>query len=246
MSGIRVLVVDDEKPARARLTELLAKSPRVETVRECTNGRDAVRLLVDDRPDLVFLDVQMPEFDGFGVLREVGPARAPVVVFVTAYDRFALQAFESQALDYLLKPFSDERFERCLDRAIQQVRMREPRPIPQPFLDRLAIRAGGRVLFLNVNEIVWIEAAGVYVELHTAQKTYLQRATLGDLEARLNPAQFARIHRSTMVNLRHVRELLPQAHGDGTVILDDRTELKLSRNYRARLRPATPSVQFAT
>jgi two-component system LytT family response regulator len=249
VKGIRVLVVDDEKPARARLVELLGKSSHVTDIREGQNGRDAVHLIGHGNPDLVFLDVQMPELDGFEVLRKVGLARMPVVVFVTAFDQFALRAFENNALDYLLKPFSDERFELCLERAIAQVRMRERNDVSQrlaqllnawkpggePLFDRLAIRGGGRVLFLNVDEIVWIQAAGVYVDLHTAHKAYLHRATLADLEARLDPTRFVRIHRSIMVNILHIRELLSQAHGDGTVILNDRTELRLSRSYRSRL-----------
>ena len=243
MKEVRVLVVDDEKPARARLVDLLRRSHGVAEVQECADGTSAVRSIVETRPDLVFLDVQMPELDGFGVLREVGAAGAPVVVFVTAYDQFALRAFENCALDYLLKPFSDERFENCLARAVEQVRMRErsdlsarlERLIGSSPAARLAVRESGRVVFLNSDEIVWIEAAGVYVELHTPHRTLLHRATMGDLESQLDPARFARVHRSAIVRLACVRELRPQSHGDSTAILEDGTELRVSRVYRSRL-----------
>jgi len=242
MKNIRVLVVDDEKPARTRIVELLEKSGDVAEVRECSSGASAVRSIADHRPDLVFLDVQMPELDGFGVLRAIGPGRAPVIVFVTAYDRFALRAFENCALDYLLKPFSDERFESCLTRAVENVRMRE-RSDSNARLEkligsapgRLPIRDGSRIVFLDTGEIVWIEAAGVYVELHARHKTHLHRATLSNIEAQLDPGRFVRIHRSAIVNAFCVRELRPQSHGDSIVVLDDKTELKVSRGYRARL-----------
>lgn len=248
---ISVVVVDDEKPARRRLIELLEKSPEIGPVSECTNGQEALQVILKDFPDLLFLDIQMPEMDGFGVLAQLPPEHTPATIFVTAYDQFALRAFEMCAQDYLLKPYSDERFEACLSRAIEHIRMRERADLDGRLhelmqmwstkgqngrhIDRLAIKSAGRVLFLDVCEIVRIEGAGVYVDVHTRDKTYLYRATLGELEARLDPAKFVRIHRSMIVNVRLVRELRSQSHGDCALILKDGTELKLSRNYRTKL-----------
>jgi two-component system, LytTR family, response regulator len=252
MSRASVLVVDDEKPARQRLVELLERSPEIASIRECSNGLQAIEVIRQDPPDLLFLDIQMPELDGFGVLDHLGPAHAPVIVFVTAYDRFALEAFARSALDYLLKPFSDERFDVCLKRALEQWRMREhsnlalqferllatwntKAPEAAGFLHRLVLKNAGRAVFLDVDEIAWIEAAGVYVHLHTRERSYLYRMLLGELELRLDPARFVRVHRSTIVNLRSIQELRLQTHGDCVIVLKDGTELKLSRNYRAKL-----------
>ena len=253
MEKIRAIIVDDEKPARRRLRELLEKQPEIAIVAECSNGADAVRKIRALRPDLLLLDIQMPELDGFGVVEAIGAAQMPATIFVTAYDRYALKAFEVSALDYLLKPFSDERFERSLARVLSFVRANRREELSHRILsllgqiqpkqtqntgaplDRLMIKDGGRVLFLRVEEIDWIEAAGVYVQVHAAGKTWLHRISLGELEARLDARQFLRIHRSTIVNLKRIRELHPHSHGDFLVALHDGTELKLSRSYRQKV-----------
>lgn len=261
MKRFRTLIVDDEKPARQRLRQLLKKQPAVEIVGECSNGLTAVKTLEESAPDLLFLDVQMPGLNGFDVIREAGLDRAPVIIFVTAYDKYAVQAFEACALDYLLKPYSDERFERSLARALAHLRAQErddlsrrllslleqtgsvSTPLPATAqseqtsrrLERLLIKAGAKVIFLPTAEIRWIEADGVYVKLHAAAKTYLYRASLAELETRLNPENFVRIHRSAIVNIQNVKELYPHSHGDYIAVLDDGAELKMSRNYRSKI-----------
>lgn len=259
MDSIRVLIADDEPPARGRLRRLLAREDDVEVVAESASGVEAVSAIREARPDLVFLDVQMPELDGFGVVAEVGPEAMPTVVFVTAYDQYALRAFEACALDYLLKPFDDERFAQVLTRAREEVRrsrldglcgqlralLGETRPAsPAPAalepsrdeaLDRLVIRSSGRVVFVETRDVDWIEGAGSYVRLHVGARSYLLRQTLRHLEESLGNDRFLRIHRSTMVNRRRVRELRPRPHGESVVVLRDGTELKLSRTYRNRL-----------
>ncbi|HEY7182710.1 MAG TPA: LytTR family DNA-binding domain-containing protein [Blastocatellia bacterium] len=253
MEKIRTIIVDDEKPARRRLRELLEKQSEIAIVAECSNGAEAVRKIRALRPDLLLLDVQMPGLDGFGVVEAIGAAQMPATIFVTAYDRYALKAFEVSALDYLLKPFSDERFEGSLARVLSFVRTQRRGELShrilslldqiqpkQPqntgaSLDCLMIKNGGRVLFLRVEEIDWIEAAGVYVQVHTAGKTWLHRISLSELEARLDARRFIRIHRSTIVNLSRIRELRPHSHGDFLVALRDGTQLKLSRSYRQKV-----------
>lgn len=254
MEPLRVLLADDEKPARSRLIDLLEKQQGIEIAGVAHDGREAVALIREQKPDLVFLDIQMPELDGFGVLREILPACIPVTIFVTAYDKYAIRAFEAHALDYLLKPFSDERFEASLERARNQIRARKagelarrisglladtagaeaPTDAP-PCLQRLVLRSGGRVTFLKVDEIDWIEAAGVYVYLHAAGKAILFRSTVGQILTRLDPRHFVRIHRSAAINTSRIRELQPRSHGEYTVLLQDGTELTLSRSYRALL-----------
>jgi two-component system LytT family response regulator len=238
---LRALIVDDEAPARLRIRELLGRNGSVALAGECASGAEAVTAIRDLQPDLLFLDVQMPAMDGFRVLREVGGDRLPLTIFVTAYDRYALAAFEAHALDYLLKPFSDERFGRALDRAIAQLSMQQSGDIANRMLamlrqeDRLAVRVNGRIVILKAREIDWVEAAGVYVELHSGKRVYLHRASITELEGRLGAARFVRIHRSTLVNLDRVRELAPRTHGEFSVTLADGTTLKLSRGYRHRL-----------
>jgi two-component system, LytTR family, response regulator len=252
MQKIRALIVDDEKPARQRLRDLLEKERGVSVAGECSSGEEAVRLIREAEPELLFLDIQMPVMGGFEVVSEVGAARMPVTVFVTAYDQYAVRAFEASALDYLLKPYSDERFDRCLTRALAHVRtqrreemsrrlvhlLAQERPGAGPSaggLVRLLVKAGGRVLFLPTEDIDWIEAAGVYVQLHAGGRKFLHRASLNDLEAALDPQSFIRIHRSAIVNLHRVQELHPHSHGDYVVVLRDGARLKLSRSYRPKL-----------
>ncbi|WP_321476432.1 LytTR family DNA-binding domain-containing protein [uncultured Paludibaculum sp.] len=244
MPKLRAIIVDDEAPARLRLRELIERDARVSIIGECASGADAVVAVNRTRPDLLFLDVQMPVLDGFQVLAELGPESTPVTIFVTAYDRYALAAFEAHALDYLLKPYSDERFERALARALAHIEMQRRDELASRVLamlerrpadpTRLAVKSGDRVILLKTEEIDWVEAAGVYVELHVGKKVYLHRMALTDLEAQLDPARFIRIHRSTLVNLDRVRELAPCTHGELYVLLMDGTRLKLSRSYRAR------------
>jgi|SRR5215469_211547 len=251
MKKLRVVVVDDEVPARERLVELLEKQPDIELAAVARNGEEAVQVIPSEAPDLVFLDVQMPGLDGFGVLRKITPEFTPPTIFVTAHDRYAIQAFEAQALDYLLKPFSDERFEATLQRAREHLRTRAAGelslrlarllgdangPAEKPaYHDRIAIRSGTRVIFLEVRDIDWIEAAGVYLYLHVGSKSYLYRATVGQLYERLDPQVFLRIHRSTIVNSERIIELKSRAHGDYVIVLKNGTELTISRGFRPQL-----------
>lgn len=255
MEKLRTLIVDDEKPARLRLRELLEKYQDIDLLGECSDGEDAVHQIRELHPDLLFLDIQMPGMDGFDVLKEIGNLNMPVTIFVTAFDNHAIKAFEANALDYLLKPYSDERFERSLSRAISHARTQqrdifnshllnlleqtksiEPTPTePTPgYYDRLVIKAGGRVIFLPVDEIDWIEAEGVYVQIHAGDNNWLHSISLSELEMRLDPQQFIRIHRSTIINLEKVKELQHHSHGDYLVIMNDGTEIKLSRSYRTK------------
>lgn len=245
---MRVLLVDDEPLARKRLRTLLEAEPDVDIVGECGDGAQAVETIRALRPDLVFLDVRMPELDGFGVLEALGEDPRPAVIFVTAYDRFALRAFEVNALDYLLKPFDRGRFQKALLRARQRIGRSPAEEVHKQlrallddtragrkYLDRVVIKSAARVFFLRVEEIDWIEAAGNYLKLHVGGEDHLLRETMSGLEARLDPAKFLRIHRSTVVNVERIQELQPWFHGDYAVLLRDGTRLTLSRSYRPKL-----------
>ena len=244
----RVLVVDDETPARQRIIDLLRGDAQVESIFEATQGAAAVEAIRDRQPGLVFLDVQMPELDGLGVIQAVGTARMPLTVFVTAYDRHAIAAFEANALDYLLKPFSDERFEATMARAksrLDDLSMREfgqrlmsmasAPPGREPPFDRLVVKSGGTTRFVRVVEIDWIEAAGMYVNLHVAGKEMLYRSVLNDLAARLDPRRFVRVHRSAIVNIESILHLEPISHGEFEVVLKNGQRSRVSRTYRAQL-----------
>jgi two-component system, LytTR family, response regulator len=268
---VRVLVVDDEKPARERLRSLLKRDPRVDLIACCAGGAEALDTIRDsdrlDRPvQVLLLDVQMPEIDGFRVVSSLvqqrGSENLPVVVFVTAHDEYALRAFEAHAIDYLLKPFSDERFQATLDRAIRQARagiaealmsqmqallgsvgggqpLEDARPRnarQKPALDRILVKGPNRVRLLPVEQISWIEADGTYVKLHTRDGgVHLHRGLLGALDASLDGRRFVRIHRSAIVNIDLVDELRQDAHGDFIVLLRDRTEIRVGRRFRERL-----------
>jgi two-component system LytT family response regulator len=270
-SALRVLVVDDEKPARERLGHLLKRDARVDLVRCCAGGAEALNAVQDEeragRPvHVLFLDVQMPELDGFGVIsslvRQRGAENLPVVVFVTAHDEYALRAFEAHAIAYLLKPFSDERFQATLDRAVRHVRaglahtlmsqmqallgsVAPPAPSDhpdsagsreRPVLDRIVVKGPHRVRLLPVEQISWIEADGTYVKLHTRDGgVHLHRGLLGSLDSSLDERRFVRIHRSAIVNIELVDELRQDAHGDYIAVLRDRTEVRVGRRFRARL-----------
>ena len=231
---IRTLVVDDEPLAREGILELLAADPEVEVVGACANGVQALEALRRHRPALLFLDVQMPEMDGFEMLEATPADLMPVIVFVTAHDQYALRAFEMNALDYLLKPFDDERFEKALSRAKTQVRRARADGTGR-HLRRIVVRSAGRVLFLNTDEIDWIGAADYYVELHVGGRSHLLREPMQRLEERLDPERFVRIHRSAIVNVDRIKEIRAGGTGDRTVILHDGTKLRLSRSRRDKL-----------
>jgi two-component system LytT family response regulator len=263
----RALIVDDERPARERLRKLLARDSRVEIAGWCAGGDEALQVLraasrAATPVQLMFLDVQMPEVDGFGVLsalvRDRPPVPMPAVVFVTAYDEYALRAFEAHAIAYLLKPFSDEKFQATLDHALRHVRAGHAEevisqlqallersgamsPVTSPGstrrpIDRLVVRGSDRVRLLPVDQIGWIEADGMYVKLHTRDgATHQHRALLGALDETLDPRRFIRIHRSAIVNIDVVAELRQDAHADYVAVLRDRTEIRVGRRFRARL-----------
>jgi two-component system LytT family response regulator len=245
---IRTLIVDDEPPSRRRVRDLLAEDPEFEVVGECGDGAEAAALLRDLACDLVFLDVEMPGLDGLEVARRLDAGGGPAVIFVTAYDCYALPAFEVHAVDYLLKPFDRERFTKALTWAKAAFRRDQAEAtagLPPAALaelqggrkpvERLTIKTSGRIYFLKTDEIDWVEAAGNYLRLHCGGKTHSLRETMNNLEARLDPDHFWRIHRSTIVNVDRIKELQPLFHGDYVVVLRDGKELTLSRTYRRNL-----------
>jgi len=245
---IRALIVDDEPLARTRVRVLLEPVSEVTIVGECTNGLHAVRAILKLQPDLVFLDIQMPELNGFEVIQTIGPEKMPAVIFVTAYDRYAVKAFEVHAVDYLLKPFDRSRFLGAVERALHEISLRKATGLPKnvrALLDtvqterqitpRILAKSGGRVTILTIDQIDWIEAVGNYIQLHVGRETHLLRETMRNMEHRLPPDRFARIHRSTIVNVDRILELHQHFHGDYVVMLKDKTRLILSRRYRRRL-----------
>jgi len=248
VTKIRTLVVDDEPMARERILGLLAQETDVEVVGQCADGVQAVNAIQQLSPELVFLDVQMPAVDGFGVIRQVGPEKMPMVVFVTAYDEYALQAFEVHALDYLLKPFGRDRLQQCLDHARHQrdraragelgkslmALVQDFKP-EQKKQDRLVVKSGGRVFFVRTDDIDWIEASGNYVRLHLKEQSFLFRETMNQMESRLDPQRFFRIHRSRIVNTERIKELQPWFNGEYVVVLHNGAQLRLSRSYREKL-----------
>ena len=251
MSGsecIRTLIVDDESLARERIRNMLASDARIEIIGECGNGQDAIDAIQALSPDLVFLDVEMPGIDGFGVLEALPRERIPTIIFVTAYDQYAVRAFEVYALDYLLKPFDQERFDKAVDRAKAQLSSQhsdalserilsaleeiKTRPI---HLESLVIKMNGHVFFIKADEIDWLEAEGNYVRLHAGKESYLLRDTISALESQLDPKKFIRVHRSAIVNIDRITELQPWFHGEYRIILGEGVQLTLSRTYREKL-----------
>lgn len=245
---ITALIVDDEPLARRKIRRMLTRDPDVQMLDDCANGPEAIAAIGAHSPDLVFLDVQMPEVDGFDVLESITHLRMPLVIFVTAYDQYALRAFEVSAVDYLVKPFDRRRFEKALQRAKarlatvleddlnhQTLALLEELKARSSHTERLVIKAGGRAFFLKTEEIDWIEAEGKYVRIHVGKETYLLREAIGSMEGQLDPKRFPRIHRSTIVNIERVLELQPWFHNEYRVILKDGTELTLSRSCRKRL-----------
>lgn len=245
---IRTLIVDDMLLARRRIRRYLSADPEIVIVGECSDGLNAVRAIEELRPDLLFLDVQMPEMDGFQVLERVGQELVSVVIFVTAYDQFALRAFDVHALDYLLKPFERERFYRAIERAKAQIKQRQTGELDErlrallqdmdvqsKYLKRLLVKSGGHTIFLAIDEIDYIETAGNYLRLKSGKESHLIRERLSHLQNRLDPEKFARIHRSTIVNIERIKEMYPLFNGDQMIILRDGTQLTMSRNYRDKL-----------
>jgi two-component system LytT family response regulator len=242
---VRAVIVDDEELARGYLREMLAAHPEIEIVAECANGFEAVKAIAEAAPDLVFLDVQMPKLDGFEVLELIeprGPEGTPAVIVVTAYDQYAIRAFDAHAVDYLLKPFSTERFELALERAKARLGGRKP-PAPEERPQRLAVRDGTRVHVIPLEKLDYAEAQDDYVALHSGGKSYLKQQTIGSLEALLDPARFVRIHRSAIVNLERVARIEPYAKESRVAILSDGTRLPVSRSGYARLLEAMGDSQ---
>ncbi len=248
---IRTLIVDDEELARDRIHTLLSGQPDVEIVGVCTDGPSAVEAIDRARPDLVFLDVQMPGMDGFEVIDNVDKSAMPAVVFVTAHDAHALRAFEIHALDFLLKPFDQTRFEKALDRARghlnhdrasgldpRLVSLLEELHEERKYSERLIVKSGGRVFFVRTEEIDWVEASGNYVKIHTKNDAHLLRESMKNMESRLDPKTFVRIHRSAIVNIDRIKELEPWFHGEYIVIMRDGTRLTASRVFSDRLSAA--------
>ncbi|HSB11940.1 MAG TPA: LytTR family DNA-binding domain-containing protein [Blastocatellia bacterium] len=246
--SVRTLIVDDESLARERIRDMLTRDPEIEVVGECANGEEAIKAINLLSPKLVFLDVEMPGIDGFGVLEALPPDQIPTTIFVTAYDQYAVRAFEVFALDYLLKPFDQERFDKALARAkchlsclrsdaisqriLNALEEIKTRPI---HLERLVIKMNGHVFFVKADEIDWLEAEGNYVRLHTGKESYLLRDTISALETQLDPKRFIRVHRSAIVNVDRITELQPWFHGEYRIILREGVQLTLSRTYREKL-----------
>lgn len=242
---VRTIIVDDEDLARERLRSLLERQPEIEIVGEASDGKSAIELIESKKPDLAFLDVQMPELTGFEVLEALDADKRPNVVFVTAHDKFALKAFDVHAVDYLLKPFDRERFQTALRRALEKIRPAEQRSAaidevlrevrPAKPADRLLVKSSGRVLLIKIEDIDWIESADNYISLHVGKEAHLMRETMNSVEGRLPPDKFMRISRSTIVNLERIQELQPMFHGEYVVLLRNGAKLTLSRGYRDKL-----------
>lgn len=244
---IKTLIVDDEPLARDRVKRFLRDEGDIQVIGESGNGIEAIETINREQPDLVFLDIQMPEKNGFDVIKSLNRRKLPTIIFVTAYDQYALRAFDVHALDYLLKPFNRERIHRAVARAREHIENQRLGNLDERlnsliadlrserrYLDRLVVKSVGRVFFLKTDEIDWIEAAGNYVKLHVGRDSHMIRETMNGIEAKLDPDKFLRIHRSTVVNIDRIKELQPMFSGDYAVILRDGTELALSRNYRER------------
>lgn len=243
------LIVDDEPLARRSIRKFLKGYPDITVLGECGDGVNAAAAIRERSPDLLFLDIQMPEADGFQVIEDVGKDSMPVTIFITAYDRYAVQAFQAHALDYLLKPFSEDRFRDAVDHALRTLQMgRQQAPNQQlmqllnelskkkEYIERIPVPLKGRFLFLNTRDLDWIEAEGNYLRLHSNGTSHLLRGNMSDMERKLDPARFMRIHRSTIVNLQRIREVQPWFHGHHRVILTNGQELKLSRYQKDKLR----------
>ena len=242
------MIVDDEPPAREKIKSFLERERDVEIIAVCSDGSEAAAVIRENDPDLIFLDVEMPGLDGLGLIEAIGPDQMPATVFVTAFDRYALAAFDNHAVDYLLKPFDRARFQQTLDQVRVQLEKAESRELAKrldallrslgdsrPYADRLTVKSARGLTFLRTEEIDWVDAAGNYVRLNSDGRTFLMRETMSALEKRLDPARFLRIHRSTIVNIERIAEIRPLQHGEHLVVLDSGQRLTLSRSYRAKL-----------
>jgi two-component system LytT family response regulator len=244
---MRVLIAEDEPLARDRIRSLLEDEEGVEITAECADGRSAVDAIREHEPDLVFLDVSMPELNGFEVIQEIGPAEMPPVIFVTAFDHFAVRAFDAHAVDYVLKPFDEDRFRTAVERGRDAMTQRTNGALDQrlsdllqglakpTYLERLAVKSQGKIIFLKTSDVQWIAAEGNYARLHSGKRSFLMRETMSNLESRLDPDRFIRIHRSTIVGTDAIAELEPLFQGDYVVVLRDGTRLTSSRGYRSNL-----------
>jgi len=246
MNGLRVLVVDDEQPARRKLRNFLKDEGCVAAVLEAADGLEAVKQIRAEKPDLVFLDVQMPGRDGFEVIETVGTDHMPAVVFVTAYDQYALQAFEVEAMDYLLKPFDQARFRKSFEKAVKKIQLKNDNALAlkniveeiqkqKKYLQRIMVNRGPHYYFIKTADIVLISAAEKYVEVKTEKASYLVRETMNRMEELLDPSHFVRIHRSAIINVDELAEIQPWSHGDSLVLLKNGSQLTLSRRFRGRL-----------
>ncbi|MBI3111207.1 MAG: response regulator [Ignavibacteriales bacterium] len=248
MQRIKTLVVDDEPLAREGISTLLQGAGDFQVIGHCANGEEAIEAIETKKPDVVFLDVQMPEIDGFQVLESLDPKRMPTVIFVTAYDQYALRAFDIHAVDYLLKPVDMERFEQALERTRKRLESKQTNGTDKHLkslleelksrdrkLERLVVKTGGKIFFLRTEEIDWIEAAGDYVKIHINTTEHIIRERITELESKLDPSRFLRIHRSTIVNIDRIKEMQPMFYGDYVVILRNGTQLNLSRTYREKI-----------
>lgn len=245
---MRIIIADDEPLARSKMRLMLNTEPGVQVLAECQNGAEAIQALKTYKPDLLFLDVRMPDLDGFEVLSHMTEAEMPIVIFTTAYDQHAVKAFEAHALDYLLKPFDQERLHQAVDRARKELLKTKDREAAQHILRylsetgmqfaasrRLIVKSRGRVVFLSFDEIDWLEAAANYVRIYVGKQAYVLRKGIGEIAERLDPAQFIRIHRSAIVNVHKIKELQPVNSGEYIVVLKDGKELSCSRGYRSGL-----------
>lgn len=239
---MRVVIIDDELPARKKIRTFLEDEPTIELVGEASDGLEAVAIIEQLKPDLIFLDIQMPHLTGFEVLQQLDTI--PSVIFTTAYDQYALKAFEVHAIDYLLKPFDQERFQSALKHAFQQPTNNLPSQLSnlilalnkqRNYLQRILLKTGGKIIIIKIDDINWIEAEEKYVQIHTGKEKYLYRETMNTLEQELDPQKFVRIHRSYIVQLDFIKELTPWSHGDYLVILKDGTQLNMGRNYREKI-----------
>ena len=242
---IRAIIVDDEPPARRRISQMLKAHTDIKIIGECSDGSEAVKFILKNRPDLVFLDVQMPGLNGFEVIQTIGPRQMPPVIFVTAYDKYAINAFDVNAVDYLLKPFDQPRFQAALQRARKEIAVQtnfgKPGKIDRLLTkikddnrlqERLLIKSLGRIRIVEIDNIDWLESAGNYVNIHLGKESYLMRATMREMEQRLKVVSFARAHRKVIVNLSRIKEIWWRGYGDAVIVLNNGVQLPLSRRYR--------------
>jgi len=246
MNEINVRIVDYEKGARLKLATFLKEVKGISSIKEAENGIDAVKKITNNSFDLVFLDIQMPGMTGFEVIETIGTDKMPAIIFVTAYDQYAVNAFEVQALDYLLKPYDFDRFKTSFNRAIDRINSRQSENIAvtklielikkdKKFLSRIMVKEGQSYIFIKTSDLIYLKADEKYIELHTLNNKHLIRETMNKIEQSLDPSVFVRIHRSYIVNIDFIKEIQPWSHGDGIIILKNRTELSLSRRYKDKL-----------